>query len=95
MALRASPSFVVGLLLATWLAVHANWLPAAGHGSAAHFVLPTMTLALGLAAGLSLVTLQALQQVLAGRLGPLQQVLAVAGWSSRAVRVRVVWPPLR
>jgi peptide/nickel transport system permease protein len=65
MALRASPSFVVGLLLATWLAVHANWLPAAGHGSVAHFVLPTMTLALGLAAGLSLVTLQALQQVLA------------------------------
>ena len=31
MTLRASPSFVVGLLLATWLAVHANWLPAAGH----------------------------------------------------------------
>jgi peptide/nickel transport system permease protein len=65
LTLRACPSFVVGLLLASWLAVYANVLPAAGHGGVEFFVLPTLTLALGLAAGLSMVTQQTLQQVMA------------------------------
>jgi len=56
LALRATPAFVIALVLATWLAVHAGLLPAAGHGDAQHFVLPSLTLALGLAAGLAQVT---------------------------------------
>ena len=48
--LRALPPFVVGVLLILLLAVGAGWLPAAGHGTPAHLVLPALTLALGLAA---------------------------------------------
>jgi peptide/nickel transport system permease protein len=62
---KATPTFVLGLGLATLLAVHWNWLPAAGHGDNTHLVLPALTLALGLAAGLSQVTLHRMRQVLA------------------------------
>ena len=39
--LKAVPQFLMALL---------RWLPAAGHGEARHFILPSLTLALGLAA---------------------------------------------
>ena len=49
-ATRAIPHFVLGVILvlvfAVWLAI----LPSAGHGGWAHTVLPSLTLALGLAA---------------------------------------------
>lgn len=52
-ALRALPSFAVGvglmLLLASWL----DWLPAGDDGTPAGLVLPALTLALGLAAASS------------------------------------------
>lgn len=48
--LRALPQFVIGLLLIYVLSVWAGLLPAAGHGSARHALLPSLTLALGLAA---------------------------------------------
>ena len=52
-ALRALPSFAVGvglmLLLASWL----DWLPAGDDGTAAGIVLPALTLTLGLAAASS------------------------------------------
>lgn len=62
---KATPTFVLGLGLATVLAVQWNWLPAAGHGGTEHLVLPALTLALGLAAGLSQVTLHRMRLVLA------------------------------
>lgn len=65
LALKATPTFVLGLILAIVLAEQANWLPAAGHGGPEYFVLPSLTLALGLAAGLGLVTLHTLRHVLA------------------------------
>lgn len=49
--LRAMPQFLLGLVLIVALAVEAGLLPSAGHGRAAHVVLPALTLALGLAAG--------------------------------------------
>ena len=64
LALKATPTFVLALMLALLLAEHAQWLPAAGHGEAAHFVLPSITLALGLTAGLAMVTLQTVRRVL-------------------------------
>lgn len=48
--LKAVPQFLMALLLILFLAVHLRWLPAAGHGEARHFILPSLTLALGLAA---------------------------------------------
>ncbi|UYG07111.1 ABC transporter permease [Halomonas sp. M4R1S46] len=48
--LRSLPSFVIGLLLIMVFSVGLGWLPAAGHGGAAHVWLPALALALGLAA---------------------------------------------
>lgn len=49
-ATRAIPHFVMGVILVLVFAVSLAVLPSAGHGSFAHAVLPTVTLALGLAA---------------------------------------------
>lgn len=48
--LKAVPQFLMALVLILVLAVQMRWLPAAGHGEARHFILPALTLALGLAA---------------------------------------------
>lgn len=48
--LKAVPQFLMALVLIVVVAVQLRWLPAAGHGEARHFVLPALTLALGLAA---------------------------------------------
>lgn len=49
-ALRSTPQFLLGLVLILLLSIHMGLLPAAGHGRPVHFVLPALTLALGLAA---------------------------------------------
>ncbi|WEF24859.1 ABC transporter permease [Paracoccus sp. S3-43] len=49
-ALRSVPQFLMGLILIVLVSIHLGWLPAAGHGRPAHFILPSLTLALGLAA---------------------------------------------
>jgi ABC-type dipeptide/oligopeptide/nickel transport system permease component len=49
-ALRALPPFVIGLALMVFFAVWLEWLPAAGVGGLAEYVLPTLTLAVTLAA---------------------------------------------
>lgn len=49
-ALRAIPAFALGVVLMLFLAVEAKLLPVAGYGEAKHFVLPSLTLGLGLAA---------------------------------------------
>ncbi|MGF1502746.1 MAG: ABC transporter permease [Paracoccaceae bacterium] len=48
--LRSVPAFALGLVLMLLLAVEAGLLPVAGYGEPRHFVLPALTLALGLAA---------------------------------------------
>lgn len=48
--IRAVPAFALGILLMLLLAVEARWLPVAGYGDIKHFVLPSLTLGLGLAA---------------------------------------------
>ena len=48
--LRSLPAFIIGIGLITLFAVYLGWLPAAGYGSWTHFVLPALTLALGLSA---------------------------------------------
>lgn len=49
-ALRAVPQFVLGLALIIVFGLTLQLLPTAGHGNAAHLVLPATTLALALAA---------------------------------------------
>jgi len=48
--LRSTPAFALGVVLMLLLAVAAKLFPAAGHGKAIHFALPSLTLGLGLAA---------------------------------------------
>lgn len=62
---RALPPFVVGLLLILVFALSLGLLPAAGHSDAIHLVLPSVTLALGLAAVSSRVARDATAEVVA------------------------------
>lgn len=48
--LRAVPSYALAVVLILVFAVQLRWLPVAGYGGLRHFVLPTLTLGLGLAA---------------------------------------------
>jgi len=63
-ALRAIPSFIVGIILVLIIAVQMHLLPGAGHGTFAHAILPGLSLALGLAAVSSRVTRNAVVSVL-------------------------------
>lgn len=48
--LRSAPAFIIGVLLITIFAVQLKWLPAIGYGKPIHYILPALTLALGLSA---------------------------------------------
>lgn len=58
----AVPAFLLGLLLVMLFAIRLGWLPAAGGGTALHWVLPICTLAIGFAAPLARVTRQAVME---------------------------------
>lgn len=62
--LRASPSFLLGVVLSTLLAVELGWLPVAGHEDAEHVFLPAITLALALCPGFTQVVREASLKVL-------------------------------
>ncbi len=62
-ALRSVPQFLMGLILIVLVSIHLGWLPAAGYGKPAHFILPALTLALGLAAASARITRDAMAGV--------------------------------
>lgn len=61
---KATPAFLLGLVLTTLLAVQLQWLPAAGHGNVQYVVLPATCLALALSAGLAQVVQAQLSRIL-------------------------------
>ena len=63
--LRATPAFLLALVLMLLVAVHLGALPVAGSSGISHVLLPALTLALGLAAGLARVTRESIRQVAA------------------------------
>jgi peptide/nickel transport system permease protein len=63
--LRASPAFLLAVVLMLVLGVHLDWLPVAGHGEAQHLVIPALALALTLLPGMTQLVRNRLQQVLA------------------------------
>ena len=60
---KAVPQFLMALVLIVLLAVHLRWLPAAGHGELRHFILPGLTLALGLAGVNARITRDAMARI--------------------------------
>jgi len=64
-ALRSMPQFLLGLLLIVAFSIHLGILPSAGYGSARHFILPALTLALGLGAVSARITRDAMMGVAA------------------------------
>jgi peptide/nickel transport system permease protein len=63
-SLRATPTFLLAVLLMLGMSVHLGMLPVGGGEGAKDMALPAMTLALGLAAGLARITRQAVQAAL-------------------------------
>ena len=63
MLLRATPSFLLAVLLMLGVAVHLGVLPVAGDGAEGSLLLPGLTLGLGLAAGLARVLRNSLADV--------------------------------
>jgi peptide/nickel transport system permease protein len=81
-ALRAVPSFVLGVALIILVSVELGALPAAGHGEVENIVLPAVTLALGLAAVSSRVAREAMAEV---RAAPFFAFAETKGLTRRAV----------
>jgi peptide/nickel transport system permease protein len=84
-ALRAAPAFALGVALTLALAVRLRWLPVAGYETAAHAVLPALTLALGLAAVSSRVARDAVAEVAASEFW---RFARLKGLSARATLLR-------
>ena len=63
--LRATPPFLLAVVLMVWVAVRMGALPVAGADQSGSLILPALTLALGLAAGLARVTRSAVAEACA------------------------------
>lgn len=60
---RSLPAFIIAIGLISLFAVSLKWLPAGGYGKWQHFILPALTLAIGISAVSVRVTRQAMLQV--------------------------------
>lgn len=60
---RSFPAFIIAIGLITLFSVTLKWLPSGGYGHWTHFILPALTLAIGLSATSIRVTRQAMMQV--------------------------------
>jgi len=78
--IRAIPVFVLGLLFILLFAIKWQWLPVAGFGTWRHIVLPSITLAISLAAVSNRVVHNSVRNVLRS---PLYQFSRVKGLSER------------
>lgn len=84
-AFRAIPQFLLGLVLIVIIAVQFRLLPSAGYGQASHFLLPSATLALGLAAASARITRDAMAAVAAS---PFYAFARTKGLTDRQILVR-------
>lgn len=83
--LRAMPAFLLALILMLLVAVKLGALPVAGDGQSGGLLLPALTLALGLGAGLARVTRSAVLDLLAS---PAYEFARTKGLSDRQALLR-------
>ncbi len=79
---RAVPAFIIAIGLITLFSVQLKWLPAGGYGTALHFVLPALTLAIGLSAVSVRVTRQAMVQVMQSDYYQFAQLKGLSRWQT-------------
>ncbi|MBJ7539044.1 ABC transporter permease [Marinomonas transparens] len=77
---RAMPVFVLGVLLLLVFALHWNWFPVAGFGTAMHLVLPALTLAISFAAISNRVVRDSAKQVFGSSFYTFSQVKGLSKW---------------
>lgn len=65
LVLRATPTFLIGILLILFIAVELGLTPASGHGHGGHFILPALTIGLALGSVLSRVVRNAVADAVA------------------------------
>ncbi len=80
--LRASPAFLLGVVLSTLLAVELGWFPVAGHDDAGHVFLPALTLALTLCPGFTQVVRSAALKLLHSDAFEFAQVKGLPLWAA-------------
>lgn len=79
---RSVPIFIIGIGLIILLSVEFKWFPAAGYGGARYFVLPALTLALGLAAVSVRVSRQSMVQVQESEYYQFSQLKGLNKWTT-------------
>ena len=80
--LRSVPVFIIGIALITLLAVQIKWLPAAGYGTPQHYILPSLTLAIGLAAVSIRVSHHAMVQVQTSEYYDFAKLKGLSKWTA-------------
>ncbi|WPB56057.1 ABC transporter permease [Xylophilus sp. GOD-11R] len=80
--LRATPSFLLAVLLMVGLAVQLDWVPVAGDEDHGSLILPALTLGLGLAAGLARVTRAAMREAAASPSFEFARVKGLSDWQA-------------
>lgn len=81
-ALRATPAFLLALVLMLLVAVQLGTLPVAGSDSFSHVLLPALTLGLSLAAGLARVTRESVRQVAASASYEFARTKGLTDWQT-------------
>lgn len=80
--LRSVPAFIIAIGLISLFSATLRWLPAGGYGKWQHFVLPALTLALGLSAVSVRITQEAMLQVKQSEFHQFAQLKGLSAWQT-------------
>lgn len=80
--LRSVPAFIIAIGLISLFSATLRWLPAGGYGKWQHFVLPALTLALGLSAVSVRITQEAMLQVKQSEFYQFAQLKGLSAWQT-------------
>ncbi|WP_064318122.1 ABC transporter permease [Bibersteinia trehalosi] len=79
---RSVPAFIIAIGLIALFSVQLRWLPSGGYGSWQHFILPALTLAIGLSAVSVRVTRQAMVQVMQSEYYQFARLKGLSRWQT-------------